>query len=171
MSLHYYDFAKENATLIGSPASAPAAMPAAFRYPAGEFVNRLPVDPARHPADLRLAVRASVQTERRLSAIARLMGFEFWGQAAALVLGYAAAFPDEFDSRGLDVALGRRMVSGEGFSKAGRGNSVAGILVPLTRDTSEFVGAVAARQRVTRKVAASLILHRHVARVAALLGA
>lgn len=171
MSLHHSDFVKENSFFVGSPAVENAALPAAFRYPAGEFVNRVPVDPAQHPADLRLAVRASVQTERRLSAIARIMGFDFWGQAAALVIGYAGAFPDEFDCRGLDVALGRRMVSGEGFSKSGKGNSVSGILVPLTRDSAAFVASVADRQGVTRKIAASLILQRHVGRVAALLGA
>lgn len=189
MSLQHSDFNEKGALLVGSPAfarrisadrasnvqaesravSQETLLTAFFSRPG--FVSPAPVDPVRHPADLCQSVRAFAGTEGQLSRLARLMGFTFWGEAVAMVLGYAAAFPGEFDISGLKETAPAGLLKARGAIK--RGNvlhapGVRGIQAPLTPETAAFLARVSQRQRLARVDAASLILHRHVGRVLAL---
>lgn len=183
-------FNTKNAHLIGSPdvarlllsksrrlheAETRATCPDALRaihFSRPAFVNHAPVDPVRHPADLCQTVRVFRSTERQLAVLAAAFGFTFWGEAAALVLGHVAAFPDEFEVRHLKERAPLGLRKGKAAPRpAGKTYippAVRGIQVPLTPATRDFLAAVAARQGLSRVGAASLVLHRHLAAVAAL---
>lgn len=188
MSLLHADFVEFNAELIGTPAAArlavealrghdvadcralSAASRAGFAFPSVRFAFHAPVDPVRHPADLCLPVRAFAATEVQLAVMARAMGVDFWGEAVSLVLAHAAAFPDEFGAARLKDTAPDGLLKSKGAIRRGKvmvPAGVRGIQVPLTRATSDFLSRVAHREKLSRVDAASLILHRHVARVLA----
>lgn len=192
MSMQHAEFAKENAVFIGSPslarllvsrsdadlvAETRAGCPVGGDYvgfPGETFVTRAPVDPVRVPSDLRMSIRALPRIEARVSAIARRMEFTFWGEAVALILGFVAAAPHEFDLRHLRMTAPEGLLRAKGTLK--RGASLAPVQVrrihsPVTPATAAFVDRVAGWERVSRSAASALILHRHAATVAARIGA
>lgn len=190
MSLQHNDFNEQRSIRVGSPDTAGRMIEAAKRRAAAEFrpadldsllsldlprpgfLNRAPVDPVCHPAALCQSVRAFSATEIQLAKISRIMGQTFWGEAVALVLGYVAAFPDVFGVSDLKASAPAGLLKAKGSIK--RGNVLAapgvrGIQAPLTDKTADFLARLAVRQRLSRVDAASLILHRHVGRVLALI--
>jgi len=190
MSVQSNEFAKKKATRIGSPVTARQIIGNATRRAQADscainrelllavdltrpgFVNLFPVDPVTHPADLCQSVRAFAMTEGQMARICRAMGFTFWGQAVALVLGYAAAFPEQFSAADLKSDAPSGLLRAKGAIKRGHvlhAPGVRGIQAPLTPATADFLARTAGRQRLSRVDAASLILHRHVGRVAAML--
>lgn len=189
MSVQHSVFNEETSEFIGSPQAVRKVLSQSRRLSAADFsasrvevlsaihfvrpafVHHVPVDPVRHPADLCQSVRAFGVTERYLESLREAFGFSFWGEAAALVLGYAAAFPEDFEVQALKDRAPGGLLKSKGAIKRGKTLSapaVRGMQVPLTAETMAYVGRVAAWQRLSRKDAATLILHRHAPRVLAL---
>lgn len=187
MSLQHNDFNEKKASLIGSPMVArkavvdrvtsvqaetratgdSSARTAVFFHHAP--VNHAPVDPVRHPAELCQSVRVFASTECQISRLSRIMGFTFWGEAVALILSYAATFPEEFGVADLKTPELERLLKVRGGRAKVNVAGVVGIQAPLTPETAAFVARIARQQKLTREAAASLILHRHVARVLSLI--
>jgi hypothetical protein len=190
MSLQHNDFNEQMSICVGSPVTARRMMQAANRRAVAEFrasdldtllsvnlsrpgfLNRVPVDPVQHPAGLCQSVRAFSATEAQLSRISAAMGLTFWGEAVALVLGYVAAFPEIFTVADLKGTAPAGLLKAKGSIKRGTvlaAPCVRGIQAPLTEKTALFLARVAAAQRISRADAGSLILHRHIGRVLALI--
>lgn len=102
------------------------------------------------------------------------MGFTFWGEAVALVLGFVAAERSAFAMRNLRASAPAGLLKSRGTLKHGR--SLAPMLVrrihsPVTPAVLDFLDWVAGREGVSRAAAAALILHRHSGAVAHRIGA
>lgn len=120
-------------------------------------------DPTTSSPDLTIAIRAFHFTEITLQRLCSAAGFTFWGQAAALVLEFAAlnAHALEIDFSDIPACL-----SHTGGSKRYPVHLTSrGIMTPLSPFVCQWLSQTARAANVSRERAASMILHRHSRRI------
>jgi len=124
------------------------------------------VDPVNHPRPLTISVRTLSTTNMILQSLIAAEGLTFWGEGISLILAFCALNPDWCDLENLEDAPRGLTTMGGALRYPGTPVS-KGIMTPLSAEVHAWVRSVAARYGIAVEKAATLILYRNAASVAA----